>query len=437
MQSVDLIVHSAAQVVTCAAPGGVKRKQALSDVSLITDGGVAVDGGVIVAVGKSADILAAYAAEEQIDATGQVICPGFVDPHTHVVYAGERIGEFEMRLQGMSYLEILRAGGGILSTMRATREATLDDLVAQSRPRLDTMLSLGTTTVEVKTGYGLDTNSELKMLAASEILHKTHPADLVPTFLGAHAVPPEFSGRTETYVDLIVEEMIPAVADWYRESVFFAEAIPFFCDVFCEAGVFDRTQSERILRAGLAHGMAVKMHADEFKSLGGVSLAVELGAISVDHLDVTSGGDIVQLAQSDVVGIVLPAVNFNLGSTHFAPAREMVDAGVAVALATDINPGSAPCPSMPLVMAIACRYQHLLPAEALNASTIQAAHAVGLSARIGSLETGKQADLLILEVNDYRYVSYEFGANVVGKVLKKGKIVCQGSPHLYRFSTIS
>ena len=423
MQEVDLIVHSAAQVVTCAAPDGVKRKHALSDVGAIAEGAVAIDGGVIVAVGKSDTILAAYTAREQIDASERAVCPGFIDPHTHAVYAGERIGEFEMRLRGATYMEILGAGGGILSTMRATRKATLDELVAQSRPRLDTMLSLGTTTVEVKTGYGLDTESELKMLAAIERLHESHPLDLVPTFLGAHAVPPEFAGRTDAYVELVTEDMIPAAGEWYRQSTFFAEGFPFFCDVFCEEGVFDRGQSERVLRAALAHGMAVKLHADEFKGIGGIPLAVELDARSVDHLDVASREDIARLAQSNVIGVPLPAVNFNLGSTHYAPAREMVDAGVALALATDINPGSAPCPSMPLTMAIACRYQRLLPAEALNAGTIQAAHAVGLEATTGSLEVGKQADLLILEVDDYRYLSYEFGANVVRSVLKKGKTV--------------
>jgi len=275
------------------------------------------------------------------------------------------------------------------------------------------------------------------MLTAIERLHASHPIDLVPTFLGAHAVPPEFAGRTEVYADLIVGEMIPAAAEWYRGSVFRPEGTSFCCDVFCEDGVFDRAQSERVLDAALAQGMAVKLHADEFKSLGGISLAVELDALSVDHLDVATAAEIARLAESDVVGVLLPAVNFNLGSAHYAPARALIDAGVAVALATDINPGSAPCPSMPLVMAIACRYQRLLPGEALNAGTIQAGHAVGLADRIGSLEAGKRADVLLLDVDDYRHLVYEFGANAVSVVLKGGKVAGGSHAHLYRFSTIS
>lgn len=418
---VDLIVHSAAQVATCA--GGVRRGRQLADVGIVVDGAVAVSDGIILAVGRTADILAEYSSDSLLDATGRAVCPGFVDPHTHAVYAGERIAEFEMRIRGTSYLEIMEAGGGILSTMRQTRQASLDELVAQSAARLDTMLSLGTTTVEVKSGYGLDVETELKMLRAIELLHCSHPVDLIPTFLGAHAVPPEFHNRTDEYVDLVVQEMIPAVSEWYRDSAFAAQDIPLFCDVFCEEGAFDRAQAERILRTGLAHGMAAKLHADEFKDLGGVALAVELGAVSVDHLDVTPPEDIGRLARSDVTGVVLPAVNFNFGSVHYAPAREMIDAGALLALATDINPGSAPCPSMPMVMSIACRYQRLLPGESLNASTINAAAAVGLAARIGSIEADKRADLLILNCPDYRYLAYEFGVNLVNRVVKAGRIV--------------
>jgi len=239
--------------------------------------------------------------------------------------------------------------------------------------------------------------------------------------LGAHAIPPEFRGRPDEYVDIVVEDMIPAAAEWYRTSAFAAQGIALFCDVFCEQGAFDRAQAERVLRAGLAHGMAAKLHADEFKDLGGVSLAVELGAISVDHLDVTPPAEIERLAGSGVVGVVLPAVNFNFGSAHYAPARQMADTGTVLALATDFNPGSAPCPSMPLVMAIACRYQRLLPGESLNASAINAAAAVGQAARLGSLEVGKQADLLVLNCPDYRYLGYHFGANPVQRVIKAGK----------------
>ena len=430
MVQVDLLVHNAAQLVTCASPDGPKRGEAMRDVGLIPDGAVAIAGDQIVAIGPTAELRADYLPRKTLDASGRVVCPGFVDPHTHVVYAGDRVAEFEMRIQGATYMEIMQAGGGIVSTMRATRAATVEELVAESRPRLDTMLALGTTTVEVKTGYGLDTASELKMLQAIAELNTTHPADLVPTFLGAHAVPPEYQGRTDEYVDLVVEEMLPAVGDWrlrtgegYEQAPTPNPQFPIFCDVFCEAGVFDRDQARRVLEAGLSLGLRPKIHADEFESLGGVALAVELGAVSADHLDVTPPTEVELLAASPTVGVVLPAVNFNLGSIHFADARTMIDAGVALALATDINPGSAPCPSMPLVMAIACRYQRLLPSEALNASTINAAYALDLGDRLGSLQPGKQADLLLVDAPDYRHLAYQFGGNLVAGVVKRGQLL--------------
>jgi imidazolonepropionase len=395
----------------------------MADVGLISDGAVAIAAGQIVAVGPTVEIKANYSASKTIDAAGKVVCPGFVDPHTHVVYAGERVAEFELRLRGASYMEIMAAGGGIVSTMQAVRRASVPQLVAESRPRLEAMLALGTTTAEVKTGYGLDTENELKMLAAIANLDATLPIDLIPTFLGAHAIPPEYKGRTEAYVNLVVEEMLPAAQTWYRQSAFAARAWPLFCDVFCEANVFDREQTRRILETGLALGFPAKIHADEFKTLGGVALAVELQAISADHLDVTPPAEIEALAQSETVGVVLPAVNFNLGSAHFADARRLIDAGAALALSTDINPGSAPCPSLPLVMAIACRYQGLLPAEALNASTINAAYAIGLGDQLGSIEVGKQADLLVIGAPDYRHLAYQFGVNLVERVIKKGQIL--------------
>jgi imidazolonepropionase len=432
---IDLLIHSAAQLVTCASPYGPKRGEAMGDVSLLADGAIAIADGQIVAVGPTADLRADFSADETIDASGKVVCPGFVDPHTHVVYAGDRVNEFELRLRGASYMEIMQAGGGIVSTMRATRAATVEQLVAESHPRLEAMLALGTTTVEIKTGYGLDTASELKMLQAIALLASSHPLDLVPTFLGAHAVPPEYKGHPDEYVDLVIEEMLPAVVAWYHATHHQRHAsdtehlsrithhVSLFCDVFCEANVFDREQSRRVLEAGLKLGLPAKIHADEFVNLGGVSLAVELGATSVDHLDVTPPVEVELLAQSNTLGVALPAVNFNLGSSHFANARSMIDAGVALALATDINPGSAPCPSMPLVMAIACRYQRLLPAEALNAGTINAAYALGLGHKLGSLEVGKQGDVLIVNAPDYRHLAYQFGDNLVERVVKRGWVV--------------
>ena len=423
---IDLLIHSAAQVVTCAGIEGKPRQgAAMQAVGIIEAGAVAVENGQIVAVGKSVDLCSQYTARQSIDASGQVVCPGFVDPHTHVVYAGDRVNEFELRIQGATYLEIMAAGGGIVSTVQATRQVTLDELVHQSRARLDAMLVLGTTTVEAKSGYGLDVATELKQLEATAILDQSHAIDLVPTFLGAHAVPPEYKGRTDDYVAFVIEAMLPAAQTWYRQSHFAANQTPWFVDVFCEKNAFDVAQSRRVLAAGKVLGMGVKAHVDEFTALGGVSMVLDLGAISVDHLDVTGAEEIQRLAQSTTIAVVIPTVNFNLGSTHFANARAMIDAGAALALTTDINPGSAPCPSMPLVMAIACRYQKLSPAEALIASTINAAHAIGLGHRVGSLETGKQADLLILNTHDYRHLAYHFGGNLVERVIKRGRPVGQ------------
>jgi imidazolonepropionase len=420
---IDLLIHSARQLVTCASPGGPKRGGAMQDVGLLEDGALAINAGKIFAVGRTGELLERFSARESLDASGKVVCPGFVDPHTHVLYAGDRVAEFEMRIKGATYMEIMAAGGGIVSTANAVRAASVEELVEETRPRLDTMLRLGTTSLEVKTGYGLDEASEMKMLSAIESLASSHPCTMIPTFLGAHAIPAEYKADPEQYVTLVIERMLPQAAEWYQGSWFKAQDIPFFCDVFCEQNAFTLEQSRRILEAGLALGLGAKIHADEFTALGGVTLAAGLGAVSADHLDVTTPEERARLAASGTVAVVLPAVNFNLGSMHFADARALLDEGTALALSTDINPGSAPCPSMPLVMAISTRYQRLLPAEALNASTINAAYAIGMGDRIGSLEPGKQADALILDTSDYRHVSYHFGGNVVKTVIKGGLVL--------------
>lgn len=418
MLAVDLLIHSAAQVVTCAAPRGPKRGAELADVGEIAGGAVAVSDGEIVAVGATADLRSAYRAAHEIDAGGQVVCPGFIDAHTHLVFAGDRTQEFERKLQGASYMEILQAGGGILSTMRATRAASLQDLIGQARVRLHEMSRLGTTTVEIKSGYGLDTASEIKLLATAAALEAEPCCEVFPTFLGAHAVPPPFENQRDAYSQLVIEEMLPAVIAWHQGSALAAK--PLFCDVFCEPGAFDYAQTAAILHAAKRAGLPLKLHADEFVSQHGVPLAVALGATSVDHLDVTPAPDRTLLAGSPTVAVVLPAVNFHLGSRDFADARALIDTGAALALATDANPGSAPCLSLPLVMAIACRYQKLTPAEALNAVTINAAHALGQGHRLGSLAQGKQADLLIVDAPDYRHLAYWFGHNLVRRVLKRG-----------------
>lgn len=415
----DLIIHNA-NLVTCASNGKPKRSAGMREVGLIENGAIAVKEGRIIRVGKSDEILNQFRGETIIDASGKIVSPAFVECHTHVVFAGNRFDEFELKIKGADYLEILASGGGIISTVRQTREASLAELVAQSRKRLDKMLALGVTTCEIKTGYGLDTETELKMLEAIFALDDSHAIDLIPTFLAAHAVPPDFKENPDKYVELICLEMLPLVSSKFKVQ---SSKIPFFVDVFCEKNAFDLKQSRRVLETAKSFGFKLKAHVDEFTNLGCARAAIELGATSIDHLDAISDEEIALLASSKTIGIVTPTVNFNFGSTHFADARKMIDANCAIAVSTDYNPGSAPCPSLPNAMAIACRYQKLLPSEAFNAITINAAFAVGLGEKIGSLETGKQADILILDTKDYRETAYEFGSNLVETVIKNGKVI--------------
>ncbi len=428
---VDLIVHHAAQLLTIA--GTVPRRGlALRDLNIIHDGAVAIHGATIVAVGTTAEVNAQYRATLTLDARGRVVLPGFVDPHTHAVWAGDRAHEFEQRVAGATYMEIMRAGGGIASTMRATRAASLDQLVNETRPRLDRMLAHGTTTAEVKTGYGLNLDDELKLLDVIRLLDEDHAIDLVPTYLGAHAVPPEFAGRTDDYVDFMVHEAIPEIGalhygvvqtlpggDEYTSYVPAAR----FCDVFCEEGVFDIAQSERILLAAQSAGLALKLHVDEFAPLGGTPLGVRLGAVSVDHLVCTPAEHLALLAASPTIGVALPGTPFGLGKPHYTPARALIDQGGALALATDLNPGTCWCESMQFIIALACRTMQLTPAEAICAATLNSACAIGLGDVIGSLQPGKQADLLVLEVDDYRHLAYRFGTNLVHSVIKKGEVL--------------
>ena len=422
METVDLYLHNAEQVVTCASRGP-KRGSAMADAAVIDRGAVAIKDGRIVAAGPATQLDGTFTAERVIDCTGRSVCPGFVDAHTHTVFGGDRAAEFELRIKGASYLEIMAAGGGIVSTVRHTRAASVDELARSAAARLDEMLALGTTTVEIKTGYGLSASDELKMLQVIEGLDRDHPCDIVPTFLGAHAVPPEFDGNAEAYTRCVVEEILPEAAAWYASSRFAARGVPMYVDVFCEDHAFDLDQSRRVLEAGIEAGFKAKIHVDQFNSFSGVSMALELSAASVDHLDVTDRAEIEKLGGSGTIAVPLPAVNFNLGMTDYADARAMMDAGAAVALATDLNPGSAPCPSMPAVMAIACRYQRLTPAEALNASTINAAHAIGVGEEAGSIEAGKRADILVLKAGDYRHIPYFFGGNPVQTVIKWGRVM--------------
>lgn len=419
----DRIIHNAGQLVTCASGGKAKKGAGMQELGIIENGAAAIKDGLFIAVGASPDVVQNFAADELIDAGGKVVMPGFVECHTHIVYAGDRLNEFELRIRGASYLEIMEAGGGIASTMSQTRGAHFDDLVRQSRGRLDQMLELGVTACEIKTGYGLDTETELKMLRVIGELDQTHPVDLVPTFLAAHAFPPEYKEKQDEYVELVCAEIIPRAAEWFAASHFAAKQTPFFIDVFCEKSAFSLEQSKRVLETGRRFGMKLKAHVDQFTNLGGARFAIENSAVSIDHLDATGDEEIALLAASETIGVITPAVSFNFGSSEFAPARKMIDAGCALALSTDFNPGSAPCPSLPNAMAIACRYQKLLPSEALNAATINAAFALGLGEKVGSIEVGKQADLLILETRDYRQLAYEFGGNLIGRVMKEGEMV--------------
>ncbi len=420
-QKCDLLVHSAAQL--CVIPpqeGGPQRGARLGDLGLIEDGAVAIAAGRVVAVGPSREVRPHFDATREIDARGKVVCPGFVDPHTHLVWMGDRAAEFEQRIAGATYMEIMAAGGGIMSTVRATRDASVDELVAAMRPRLDRMLAHGTTTVEVKTGYGLETAAELRQLEAIVALDRIHPVTLVPTFLGAHAVPTEYRDCPAAYVDGVIHEMLPAVAD--KSRALGLPRLP-FCDVFCEDGAFDLAQSRRILEAARALGFPLKIHVDEFATLGGARLAVELGATSADHLVTTPPEDIAALGASQTMAVSLPCTPFGLGYTAYTPARALLEAGAALALATDCNPGTAWNESMSFVIALACRYLRITPAQALVAATLNAAFAIGLGERVGSLAPGYAGDLLLLDVPDYRHLGYRFGVNPVALVVKDGKVV--------------
>jgi imidazolonepropionase len=414
-----MLIHSASQLLTLA--GGPQRGPQLGRLGIIEAGAVLIQDGLIAAVGDSATLKAAYPHEPELDASGRVVMPGFVDPHTHLIWAGDRAAEFEMRLQGKTYLEILAAGGGILSTVRATRSASLETLLTQTRPRLRSMLAHGTTTAEAKTGYGLETSAELRMLEALLVLAREGLLDLAITFLGAHAIPAEFKGDPQGYTDHLVTAMLPAVREWWRAQGD-PQPLP-FVDVFCETGAFSLEQSRRILEAARALGFPLKIHADEFDNLGGAALAAELKAVSADHLVATSPEDIRALAKSETVAVTLPCTPFGLAEAHYTPARAILEAGGLLALATDLNPGTAWCESMQFAIALSCRALGLTPAQAIAAATINSAAALRLDGVVGSLEPGKQADILVLDVPDYRHLGYRFGANLVGTVIKKGQVI--------------
>jgi len=413
-----MLIHSSSQLLTLA--GGPQRGHALGSLGIIENGAVVIRDEKIVAVGTTAELKASYSGEPTLDAGNCVLMPGFVDPHTHVIWGGDRANEFEMKMGGKPYLEILAEGGGIISTVKQTRIASIESLMAQTRPRLLRMFRHGTTTVEAKTGYGLQTATELRLLKALLALDDESLLDIAITFLGAHAIAPEFKNNPQGYTDLVCETMLPMLKEWW-DCHAPRLSLP-FVDVFCEDKAFNLEQSRQILTKAKSLGFPLKIHADEFGNIGGASLAVELGAASADHLVKTSDADIAALGKSDTVAVSLPCTPFGLAEKEYTPARKLIEADAILALATDCNPGTSWNESMQFAVALSCRYMGLTPAQAIAASTINSAHAIRRAATVGSIEAGKQADMLVLSVPDYRHLGYRYGTNLVKQVIKRGQV---------------
>lgn len=410
-----LLIKNIKQLVTVASHGErVKADSTMRDLAIIEGATALIENDRIAWVGKSSEFEEDSRVEyDIIDAADKVVMPGFVDSHTHMMFAGSREEEFAMRAAGTTYQEIAKRGGGILSTVKEVCKAGKRELKRLADKRLDAMMEMGTTTVEIKSGYGLDMDNEIKMLEAINELNKEHPMTIVPTFLGAHAIPEEFQENKCEYVDLIINKMLPYVGK---------KQLAKFCDVFCEQGYFSVEESKKILLEGKKYGMISKLHADELTSIGGAELAAEVGAISADHLEHIRETGIQALKHSNVIATLLPGVSFFLRHPY-APARKLIDAGIPVAIATDFNPGSCMSFSMPLMMTIACTQMKMTPEEAITACTLNAAAALKLSNEIGSIEVGKQADIIVCEIPNYRYLPYHFGMNLVSTVIKKGTIL--------------
>jgi len=410
-----LAVLHASQLVTLAGPKRPRVGAELCDLSIIPDGAMLVRDGAILATGPSDVIEKQMPGDaEVVDATGRVVLPGFVDAHAHPVFAGNRLDEFEMRARGATYEQIAAGGGGIRSTVRQTRAATEDQLLTQAIKHGGWFIRCGTTTVEAKSGYGLSVEDEIKILRVVRRLNQETPVEFVPTFLGAHAIPEDFRSAPDRYVSLVIDEMLPRIAD---------ERLAEFCDVFCERGYFDVETSRKILSAAKERGMGVRMHADQLTNGGGAELAAELGAVTADHLEQTGAPGIAAMKRAGVQPVLLPGSVYSLGKTRYPHAREMIEAGLAIVIATDFNPGSSPTPSMQMVLSLAATQMKMTPAEGVTAATINAAYSLNRGSTIGSLEAGKRASFAVFNCEDYRELAYYFGNPQTHSVYVKGERV--------------
>jgi imidazolonepropionase len=410
-----LAVLHASQLVTLAGPNRPRVGGELNELSIIPDGGMLVRDGAIVATGPSEEIARQMPGDaEVVDAAGRVVLPGFVDAHTHPIFAGNRVDEFEMRTRGATYEEIAAGGGGIQSTVRKTRAATEDDLLAQARKHAEWFLRCGTTTVEAKSGYGLSVEDEIRILRVIQRLNKGSAIEFVPTFLGAHAIPEEFRSAPGQYVALVIHKMLPRVAE---------EQLAESCDIFCERGYFDLADSEKILRAAQEHGLRLRMHVDQLTNSGGAFLAARLRAATADHLEQINAAEITALGEAGVQPVLLPGSVYSLGKTRYPRAREMIEAGLAVVIATDFNPGSSPTPSMQMILSLATTQMKMTPAECVTAATINAACSLNRGDKIGSLEAGKHANFALYDCEDYRELAYYFGVPQTHSVYVRGEQV--------------
>ena len=418
----DLILKNIGKLVTMQGSSSFRVKEEMNKINIIENAYIAVKNGKILAIGVGDEFGNLCGDDTKIhDAEGLLVTPGLIDSHTHLIHGGSRENEFSMKLNGVPYIEILNNGGGILSTVKATKEASEEELYKKAKKSLDRMLEFGVTTVEEKSGYGLELNTEIKQLEVARALDKNHPVDLVHTFLGAHAVPEEYKENHKAYIDILVDVMMPKIKDM---------GLAEFCDVFCEKGVFTIEESEYILQKAKEMGYKLKIHADEIESLGGAELAAKLGCVSADHLMAASDEGIKMMAENNVVANILPATSFNLNK-NYADCRKMIDMGAIVSLSSDYNPGSCPSENLQLVMQLGCLHLKMTPNEVLTAVTINAAYAIDRADKIGSIEVGKNADFVVFDARNVEYLMYHFGINHTKKVYKNGNLVVDNKVVVY------